>query len=59
MNERDLTIKAAEQEKAADSDYAIEFKSASFSWPESVSDQIEDSTKQNGHLVIKNGPYKG
>lgn len=59
MEERDLTIKTAEQEKVTDSDYIIEFKSASFSWPESVSDQTEDSTKQNGLLVIKNGPYKG
>ena len=59
MDERDASIKFSEEAKESNSDFIIEFREASFSWPESMSKKGENSTEQNGHLVIKNGPYKG
>ena len=59
MDERDASIKFSEEGKESNSDYIIEFREASFSWPESMSNKRENSTEQNGHLVIKNGTYKG
>ena len=59
MDKKDTEMTSSEQEKPGHSDFAIEFKTASFSWPETTLNQNEDNTKQNGHLVIKNGPYKG
>ena len=59
MDERDATIKFSEEGKESNSDYIIEFREASFSWPESMSNKRENSSEQNGHLVIKNGTYKG
>ena len=59
MEERDVSIKFSEEGKESGSDYVIEFKEASFSWPDPVQNKPESNTEQNGHLVIKNGPYKG
>ena len=59
MDERDASIKFSEEAKESNSDFLIEFREASFSWPESMTNKKENSTEQNGHLVIKNGGYKG